>query len=274
MGDPYHGRLSALATQHGKEKVIAPAMMAHLGLGLVLPPGLDTDSLGTFTGEVPRPAPMRETLRRKALMGMAAAGLPLGIASEGSFGPHPAVPFLAVAHEMMIFVDAERNLEILEEHVSPDTNFAAIDLAATTDIDGELQRIGFPGHAVILRSEAGLVKGLACRAALDEALRSAKGPVRLETDMRAHLNPTRQAELGKLAEKLARRIATPCPACAAPGFGTIRAERGLPCADCGTPTDLIRILITGCVCCGFERSVPRPDGQPAASPANCPECNP
>ncbi len=274
MAESYRGRRAALATRHGKEQVITPEMMAHAGLGLVVPSGLDTDQLGTFTGEIPRLAPMRETARRKAIMGMDATGLPLGIASEGSFGPHPSIPFLAAARELLIFIDAERGLEIVEEQLSPETNFAAIDLAADADLDGFLHRIGFPLHAVILRSDAGLVKAIASRSQLDEALRQAQGAMRLETDMRAHLNPTRMGEIGKLAERLARRIATPCPACAAPGFGVVRAGRGLPCAECGTPTDLIRILINGCSLCGYELEQPRPDGQTSAAPSHCPECNP
>lgn len=274
MANPYRGRQLALATQHAKERAIAPAFEIHLGLRLVVPARLDTDSLGTFTGERPRPAPMHETARRKARMGMSAAGLPLGVASEGSFGPHPSVPFLAAGHEVMIFIDAERELEVIEEQISPETNFAAIDVTADADIDGFLRRIGFPAHAVILRADTGLVKAITSRSQLDDALQAATGPTRLEADMRAHLNPTRLGEIGRLADKLARRIATPCPACEAPGFGVVRAERGLPCAECGTPTDLVNTLIAGCLRCGHESRLPRPDGQVSATASHCPECNP
>ena len=274
LAETYHACTAVLATRHGKQAVIGPPLSAHAGLRLVVPEDLDTDCLGTFTGEVPRVTPMRDTARRKALMGMAAAGLPLGVASEGSFGPHPSIPFLAAAHELLIFIDAVRGLEIVEERLSPETNFAAIDLAPDADVDGFFAQAGFPDHALILRSHAGLVKAITSRTMLDAALRTAQGPARLETDMRAHLNPTRRGEIGKLAEKLARRLATPCPACAAPGFGAVRAERGLPCSDCGAATQLISLLINGCSLCGHEVSLPRPDGQFFATPAQCPECNP
>jgi predicted nucleic acid-binding Zn-ribbon protein len=88
------------------------------------------------------------------------------------------------------------------------------------------------------------------------------------------VNPTRMTEIGRLAATLAKRIATPCPSCAAPGFGIVRREAGLPCADCETPTTLVRRLVSGCALCGHEIFAPRPDGRSAASPAECPECNP
>lgn len=274
LASRYQGAVAALATRHGKEAAVAPAMAEALGLRIMAPTELDTDSLGTFTGEVPRPASMRETVRLKAQMGMAATGLPLGLASEGSFGPHPAIPFLPAAHELMIFIDQDSGLEIAEELVSPDTNFAALDVTPEADLEGFLTRAGFPAHAVILRGEGRIVKGIAARDQLDDLLRRAAGPVRLETDMRAHLNPTRMAGLASLATKLAQRIATPCPACGAPGFGVIRAERGLACEECGAPTSLVKTLVFGCQACGHEEPRPRPDGLEAATPAQCPDCNP
>lgn len=253
---------------------MAPALFEGAGLSLKVPVDLDTDSLGTFTGDVPRPAPMRETARMKALMGMKAAGLTLGIASEGSFGPHPALPFAAAGHEMMLFIDAEQGLEIAEAQMSENTNFAALDIAPETDLDGFLHRTGFPAHALMLRAGRSVTKGITSRSLLERAIAKGEGPLRLETDMRAHMNPTRMAELAKLAAKLARRIATPCPACGAPGFGTTRSEPGLPCADCGAETQLVRSLIESCARCGHARAMPRSDGRTTATPAECPECNP
>jgi hypothetical protein len=274
LASRYHGAVAALATRHGKARAIAPAMAEALGLGIIVPAALDTDSLGTFTGEVPRPAPMRETARLKARMGMTEAGLPLGIASEGSFGPHPAVPFLAAAHELMIFIDDAGGFEIAEEQISAETNFAALEVTPDADLEGFLARAGFPSHALIFRSGGEIVKGIVSREHLDALLRRAEGPVRLETDMRAHFNPTRMAEIARLAAKLAQRIATPCPGCGAPGFGLVRSETGLPCAVCGAPTGLVRQLVFGCQSCGHEEIRPRPDARQTATPAQCPECNP
>jgi ubiquinone/menaquinone biosynthesis C-methylase UbiE len=66
----------------------------------------------------------------------------------------------------------------------------------------------------------GLQTASALQAALDEACRaSADGLALVETDMRAHLNPTRMAAIRALAFRLVRRIARACPACARPRLG-------------------------------------------------------
>ena len=272
----YEGRTAVLATRHGKEQALAEPLARLTGLALHVPDDLDTDSLGTFTGEVARPAPMRETARLKAQLGLEASGLGAALASEGSFGPHPVLPFAAAAHEMLLFLDAEQGIEIVETRLSPDTNFAALDLDdGAPGLDAFLARIGFPAHGLVLRAGGRIVKGIRDRAALDRAIaETGGGPIRLETDMRAHMNPTRMGEIAKLGEQLALRLATPCPACGAPGFGVIRSEAGLACEDCGAPTALTRALVFGCARCAYEETRPRPDGRVAATPAECPECNP
>lgn len=270
----HDGLTAALATQHGKARVIAPAFAAATGLALTVPAGIDTDALGTFTGETPRPATMRDTARMKARLGMQAAGLLLGIASEGSFGPHPFMPFLAAGRELMIFIDDRHGIEVVEEAVSERTNFAALDLGPGADVEAFLARVGFPGHAVVLRQGASITKGIDTRDRLEALLSGCTGAARLETDMRAHVNPTRMSEIGVLAAKLAQRVATPCPACAAPGFGFTRHDAGLPCEACGTPTPLVMHRVSGCARCGLETHLPRTDGRAVASPAECPECNP
>lgn len=50
---PYQGRRATLATKHGKLALIGPVMFRRLGLE-VETADVDTDVLGTFSGEVPR----------------------------------------------------------------------------------------------------------------------------------------------------------------------------------------------------------------------------
>lgn len=271
---PYRGCTAVLATMHGKQQAIAPALTAVLGLHVAVPKGLDTDSLGTFTGETPRPGTMRETARRKAMMGIEATGLPLAIASEGSFGQHPVIPFLPASHELLLFIDRARGLELAVESWSEDTNFGALEVTSGADVEGFLARVGFPSHGLILRTPEKLFKGIASRRHLDHLLARHRGPLRLETDMRAYLNPTRMKAIARLAEALAQRIAAPCPACSAPGFGPTGAERGLPCVDCGAATPLTQFVIETCSACSHVRRLPRSDGRSTASPAECQECNP
>ncbi|MFO8237016.1 MAG: DUF6671 family protein, partial [Prochlorococcaceae cyanobacterium] len=243
---PYAGQRICLTTRHGKERALELPFRRGLGADLEVQ-ACDTDRLGTFSGEVERPADALTTCRRKAMLGLEASGLTLGLASEASFGPHPAVPLLAVGQELLLFVDLERGLSVLERRVEWRTNFSHTRLGPEADPSGWLRQVGFPAHAVIARpageSRQPLFKGLTSAAALQEALAACRqaspnGEVWLETDMRAHLNPTRLRSIRRLGLALARRLLTPCPHCRAPGWGLLDTEPGLPCRWCGTATEL------------------------------------
>ena len=83
-----------LATMHGKERVIAPLVQRALGVHLEVPNGFDTDRFGTFSREVPRKHSAIETARAKIIAALEQIPCArVGLASEGSFGPHPQVPF-------------------------------------------------------------------------------------------------------------------------------------------------------------------------------------
>ena len=60
------GRAIALASRHGKERAIAPVLKERLDLSIIVPEHLDTDALGTFTGEVDRPGDMTEWSNKNA----------------------------------------------------------------------------------------------------------------------------------------------------------------------------------------------------------------
>lgn len=71
----YSGRRITLLTQHGKERVIAPVLDAVPGCGVERMSGFDTDTLGTFTRDIPRAGTQIEVARRKARIGMELSGL-------------------------------------------------------------------------------------------------------------------------------------------------------------------------------------------------------
>jgi hypothetical protein len=272
-----------LTTRHGKERALARPFRVGLGLTLVVS-GCDTDQLGTFSGERDRPADALTTCRRKALLGLEQSGLALGLASEGSFGPHPAAPMLPVGRELLLLLDREHGLEVVEERLELRTNYSQQSFGPADDPDGWLTRVGFPSHGVIARPAgwtpgAPLFKGLTTTQDLQNALAFSRradpgGRVLLETDMRAHLNPTRMASLRRLGLALVRRLRRPCPDCGAPGWGLVDTAAGLPCCWCGEPTALTRHEIWGCPHCGSRRSQPRRDGLLVAVPAHCQQCNP
>ncbi len=145
----YQNRTAVLATMHAKEQAIAPPLRA-LGLSLFVPAALDTDTLGTFSGEVERPGSPFEVVIRKARLGMAQANMTLGLASEGSFRSNAWVEIGNGGHEILAFVDAERNVEIVEELRDVATNFANRQAGPDDDLDAFLERVGFPDHALIV----------------------------------------------------------------------------------------------------------------------------
>lgn len=280
---PYGGMWVAIATMHGKDRAIAPPLCRWLGLAVSTAPGVDTNRLGTFTGEVARQGTMIDAARAKALLAIERTGAPLGIGSEGAFGPHPHLPFLASGHEVLLLRDARTGHEVVVNRRTA-TNFAHIVASPGQDLGGFLADVGFPSHAVIVRSEdrsnmsllrTGISEVAALLVSIREIAQHTKdGRVLIETDMRAHLNPTRMRSIERLAKRLALRVARLCPHCGAPGFGMTDVERGLRCEACRMPTDLKQAEIHSCSACGHkERRFERPSSC-YANPRWCHSCNP
>ncbi|MDO8105768.1 hypothetical protein Q6348_00985 [Isoptericola sp. b441] len=277
--DPtYRGRVAVLATKHGKEAQIAPAL-APTGL-LVEVTEIDTDRFGTFTGEVPRTGSPVEVAERKARAAMAATGRDAGLASEGSFGPHPGVPVLTADLEIVVLVDDLLGVVVAEQALSVDTAATSRTVAPGEDLSELCAAVGFPDQALICRPADGSPDGIATgltrlpdldRAVRDAARASADGLARVETDLRAHLCPTRRRVIAEAAERLAVRLMTRCPRCSVPGFGLTRSEQGRPCGLCGLPTRGPVAMVTTCSRCEHRERVPVPG---PADPATCTWCNP
>jgi hypothetical protein len=244
----HQGAKAVLATMHGKKSVIGPAIEAQLGMKIVVPPTIDTDILGTFTGEILRSGSMRDAALEKARLGMRLTGFSVGIASEGSFGPHPAIPFIAATGELLVLIDKERDITISEYLFTERTNFDHIVVAPDDNFQPFLNNLGFPSHAVIVRPNRGqgaIHTGINDSDYLANPINeiskvSEDGKVSIETDMRAHFNPTRTEGIARLAEKFATRLDTLCPACKTPGFGIVRSEQGQPWEECGVETELVK----------------------------------
>ena len=269
---------------HGKETALASPFRRQLGATIVVADGIDTDSLGTFTGEVPRAGTIIEAARAKALMGTKATGLRCGLASEGSFGPHPYIPLVPRCTEVVFFVDQVSDVEIYETITTPRTNFQSHVCRAGDDVSRFLTTARFPRHALVVAPEAALfgtvpVKGVSSLEELKEAIAQAapaspNGTVRLMTDMRAHANPTRMAVIRALGHRLAKRLATQCPECDSPGFGIRDVVIGLPCEWCGEPTGLAVAESTRCVECKFTVCTRLQHIPKTADPGHCQYCNP
>ncbi len=280
------GRVVVLATMHGKEAVLAPLLESGLGVRTELVQGLDTDAFGTFSREVPRRGTQLEAARAKAQAALertpAAA---LAVASEGSFGPHPLIPFGAGGYELVLLLERETGLELVGHDVSEETNFAHQVVTSSEEALAFAARVGFPSHALLAMAVRdgrpapgeGLFKGL--RQA-DELLRTVErlaathGAAHLEADMRAHLNPTRMRSIERATRDLVRRALSACPSCGAPGFDVIDGLRGLPCEACARPTRLLVEEVLGCRFCPMRVGRAPAHGLRAAPARWCDQCNP
>jgi len=278
---PYVHKRIALTTKHDKLRLIKPAFDEYVGCEL-FEVNLDTDQLGTFTGVIERDAPPRETAIRKARLGMRETGLLIGIASEGSVGPDPVVPFIHSNIEHLVLVDDEKGIIISEIHRSFEITAATITSTPDQDLTSFLEKADFPNHALIVRPntqiKSNCIKGVNKFEQLQEAIAissklSPNGFVVIESDLRAMHSPSRQRNIEEVAKLLAWRVSQLCPNCQMPGWGCVGYEKGLNCSECELENpDAIRQEKLGCVKCDHEEL-----GNVIASvldPAQCHFCNP
>lgn len=277
--DPYAGRRLVIASMHGKEAVIAPLLEAALGVQCIAGSGVDTDRLGTFTGEVARTLDPLAAAREKCRLAMDLYDCDLAVASEGSFGPHPSLAWLPADDELVLLVDRKNELEIWGREVSAATNYSHTDIDSGAALLDFAQRVSFPTHGVILRSTTPgrerIIKDLTDETALLaawERLRVMGGSIRAETDMRAMRNPTRMQVIAQATQKLINKAMSRCPECSAPGYSITTIIHGLPCRWCGSPTRSAAGYQYRCAKCGYERT--KPSERAYEDPMYCDVCNP
>lgn len=272
-----------MTTKHAKSIAVAPEFAELLGAAVMECP-LDTDALGTFSGEIERQGSALDCARRKCELGMDLNHAEFGIASEGSFGPHPLIPFISCGQEILYFIDRKREFHLHLTRMCEQTNYRM----QAVDSFNALQKFAadaqFPSHALVVRpnqwkSGEVIFKGVNTPENLKRSFQlsqrlSPDGLVWVETDMRAHLNPTRMSEIRELSRQLAQRLAALCPDCQSPGWGLIDAERGLRCESCDYPTEMIAHEIFGCVLCEHVERRQRRDGLESAPQMYCGRCNP
>ena len=274
----FNGRKVVIATKHQKEQVIGPALQEAFEMLYVVSEKVDTDLLGTFTGEVERLLTPVEAARQKCILALAECDADFAIGSEGSFGPHPTLYFLPADEEILLLVDRNRELEIVVKHTSLQTNYASFELGAEQDLSDFLQQVKFPGHGLHVKgSEAYVAKGIRSEDRLNQAIQEAVnrfGTYTLETDMRAMNNPTRMSVIEELVGKLVEKMKSCCPTCQRPGFSPTDVIRGLVCSCCSLPTKSVKSLIYSCEGCHYTTCVDFPDSKTTEDPMFCDFCNP
>lgn len=281
----YAGSCIILVTKHAKSISIAPPFWDKLEAS-VLEYVVDTDKLGTFSGEIEREGSALECARRKCEWSLEQLGdsVEFALASEGSFGPHPFIPFLPCDYEILYFIDRKRGFHMHLSHLSEKTNYRMEALDSLEALQKFAKDAKFPSHALILRPNGSktntpLFKGIDSLETLEKAFQeclkhASDGKVWVETDMRAQFNPSRMAVIGELAEKFVARLATHCPKCDTPGWGKVGVETGLPCSQCGSETEMIKHEIFGCCKCSYKEIKEPPNRLKQADPGHCQYCNP
>lgn len=277
---PLQNRTATLLTKHKKENVIRPCLENQTGCIVIARDDFNTDLLGTFTLEISRPGTQLDTARIKASKAIEISGADLGLASEGSFGPYPSFPLISFNRELVIMVDRYNNMETIGESVSLETNLDQRNVRSLDDAFDFAIKVGFPDHYLIANSAGSdikLIKDINSWQALEVAIalginNSPYKEVVLQTDMRAHANPTRMKNILKATEDLAKNILNTCPHCGMYGFSISSFKRGVPCKWCKGPTDMIMAKIYMCQKCKHSVEVSIESGY--ADPGMCDFCNP
>lgn len=271
----------ALLTQHGKERVLAPVLEPVLGGSLFRIDDFDTDTLGSFTREIPRAGTQIGAARAKARIGMSRSGLARGLGSEGAFGADPFAGLVPWNVEVVVLIDDQQGIEIVGVAEGPAVH-AHREVGDWPAAMAFARDARFPEHQLVVRPDGPddprCEKGLDRWEALEQAFLGAQaasgaGRVFLESDLRAHANPTRMDTIRRAAEDLAARYRSTCPACGAPGFSVVERLTGLPCGDCGAPTREVRADVWKCPKCAHAEHRVRAD-RACADPGRCDVCNP
>lgn len=278
---PYTGLTAGFATKHDKTELVVPHFGALLDVSVV-PVDFDTDTFGTFSGEVAREGSALDTALRKARVGAESSVDSLGIGSEGTIGPSHQLPLLTANAEIVAFVDLRRGISVTEHTISHSIRTIAMTVQPHGNYHAALAAGGFPDHGVIVKPADGeltpMFKGLHSFADVDSAVRvcsisSADGKARIESDFRANHCPSRRPAIAEAGHRLALRLRACCPTCSAPGWGVVTYERGVPCSLCGEIVDLPTREVLGCTACGEQRPAVRPI-RTSIDPSRCPLCNP
>ena len=281
VGHPYAGKKVVLTTKHQKFDLIAPILESEIGLTVILHEA-DTDLLGTFVGDVARKHSAAKTVFEKARLGTAALDESLGIASEGTIGPDPALPFARSDIEYVGFIDLNLGIEIVESYRSLEIVAGESVAGPGSDLTDFLKKIDFPHHKLIVIPNRGdrslAVKGIGDLVALKNAIAklanlSSDSKVLVQSDLRAHCSPSRQQNIQHAAVKLANRLRSLCSECGTPGWGLVGYERGLDCSSCGEQVaKAISAEVYGCAKC-THKEVGKQIA-PEADPSICIGCNP
>lgn len=270
----------AVATKHGKLAQIQPAfdLLPEWELKLA---EIDTDQFGTFSGEVARALSPKETAIQKAKAGARSLGLDYGLASEGTIGSHPQIPFITADTEILALVCLSKDFAVVETIVSTEIFAKSLTVTPDSDLVAIALEMDIPNHAVNVylgKSKTKLLhKGITNSeefiTLVSQSLGELGEDLLVESDFRAMNSPSRQLNIAACAEKLVKRIQSRCPECQEIGWGKVGYEYGLPCIQCDEVSQsAANSEVYGCVTCSYKDLVSL--SVESIDPSRCDSCNP
>lgn len=277
----FENRSLLIVTKHGKEKVLKPLLTKKLKVNCFLNVDFDTDTFGTFSGEIDRKEDALTTLRKKCLASMLYYNADLAVASEGSFGPHPTAFFANADEELVILIDVKNKLEIVGRKLSLETNFCIKEFTNLNSFLVFLKDVKFPSHKIILKykteENTEIYKDIRTKREairIFNLLHDKYGSVSAETDMRAMNNPTRMKVILEAAKNMIEKAQSFCTRCESPGFAVTEFVPGLPCKNCGSPTKSTLYTVLTCEKCNLQKRKYYPRSIEFEDPMYCDFCNP
>ena len=260
----------ALITKHHKARWIAP-YLAPLGYEVFESSLFDTDTLGTFSGEVERTLSPMDAALAKAKKACELTQTDWGVGSEGSFGGGPAPGMINWNDELLCLHQASTGITIYAHAAGP-TSVQELTLDGKVPLKQKL--LGLPDQLWILRTEKSIEKGLSAEQLLDSLkhIDSSSKKIKIEPDLRAMNCPQRQKMIAKAAEDLIRRLSETCPKCDAFNFVIKEKQSGLPCTLCTLPTEQAKSWTRICDGCSYRSD--EIVEQKGADPTYCQFCNP
>lgn len=275
-GKPLH-----VVSKHHKQQCFEPALFGRLGFVCDTVAEVDTDMLGTFSGEVERTLAPLDCAREKCRQALAYCSDGYLLASEGSFGAHPTLGWVSTGEEWLVFYDIKEQFEVVVRNATFDTCFLGESVTSEQQCLQFLNKVGFPAQGILLKNSRENAQ-LICKQlhtqqeVLDkfaEWVSSGYSPY-IETDMRAMKNPTRQQHLIQMGHLMADALSSICNACGWYGFSVTSLERGLPCSWCGNATESLLAEIYTCKRCHHSERIQFPKGIEQEDPQFCNYCNP
>lgn len=283
MHNYFKNRKLVIATMHKKEIVIKPILERELWVECIILDNINTDKFGTFTRDIKRTWNMLDAARLKINYAMDISGCDLWVSSEWSFWLHHWLPFINSNFELTMLIDRKNNFEIIWHYLSPNTNLNGKYISNIIEAKEFADENWFPNHWLIVRLKDNINffihKDINSHFDLEKSInRILSFPfiwkVYLETDMRAHKNPTRMKNIELSILDLLKNINSKCPKCDAPWFVVTEIESWLPCRECLSKTLLGIYEIYTCSRCNYQKKQKIEKYWNFADPWDCEKCNP